>query len=285
MPNGDPEWHERANSVRSNKLIGLKALILEQISFGLPIAIANHVDALLTAAASGLRSRLESLDMLSNNMANSGTAGFKADRGAYATYFAPESLDGPAGSLTTVSPVVERRWTDHSQGTLMETGSPLDIALSGDGFFVVQHGQARVYTRNGSFALSPDGQITTKTGDKVLDTAGRHIKLDPEKPFTIEKDGAVRQGEQLVAKLAIANVRDANALGKRGNTYFSYSAEGVVQNSQARIYQGKLEASNFSPVESAIGVVQVMRQFEMLQRAITLGSELNRRAIEEVGKV
>lgn len=285
MPDANPDWHERANSVRPNKLIDLKSLILGRISFGLSIASPDHVDALLTAAASGLRSRLESLDMLSNNMANSGTAGFKADRGAYATYFSPEALQGPEGSLATVSPVVERRWTDHSQGTLFETGSPLDVALSGGGYFVVQRGQGRVYTRNGSFALATNGEITTKAGDRLLDTQGRPIKLDPEKPFSIEKDGTVRQGEELVAKLAIVDVPDVNALGKHGNTYFSYSADGAVQNSQARIHQGKLEASNFSPVESAIGVVQVMRQFEMLQRAITLGSELNRRAIEEVGKV
>jgi flagellar basal-body rod protein FlgF len=101
----------------------------------------------------------------------------------------------------------------------------------------------------------------------------------------VERDGTIRQQEQALAKLSVVEVPDAGALAKRGETYFSYASSSAVRPGQAQVYQGKLEASNFSPVESAIGVVQVMRQFEMLQRAITLGSELNRRSIEEVGKV
>jgi len=89
------------------------------------------MDALTAIAASGLRSRMESLDLLANNIANATTGGYKSDREFYSLYSAPE-----AESLSTM-PVIERPWTDFSQGSLRRTGNPLDLALSGKGFFAV----------------------------------------------------------------------------------------------------------------------------------------------------
>src|ERR1700690_2723679 len=92
------------------------------------------MDTLTIAAAGGMRARMESLDMLANNLANTETGGYKTDREFYNLYVSAEAAglgDGPAATL----PVIERPWTDFSQGTLRATGSPLDLALSGKGFF------------------------------------------------------------------------------------------------------------------------------------------------------
>ena len=86
------------------------------------------MDPLTISAASGLRVRLESLDLLANNLANAATAGYKSDREFYSLYTAPEVLEDNAAPSTL--PVVERRWTDFSQGTLTPTGNPLDLALA-----------------------------------------------------------------------------------------------------------------------------------------------------------
>src|SRR5579883_654057 len=113
------------------------------------------MDPLSTAAASGLRARMESLDMLANNMANASTAGYKADRELYSTYLSEEAnVYGPDDPLTSHLPVIERHWTDFSSGTLQATGKPLDFALSGKGFFVMQGPDGPLYSRNGSFRVS-----------------------------------------------------------------------------------------------------------------------------------
>jgi flagellar hook-basal body protein len=99
------------------------------------------MDPLLISAASGMKARMESLDMLANNIANSGTSGFKADREFYNLY--QQEL-----------PLVETRWTDFSQGTVLATGNPLNMALSGPGFFALNGPAGTVYTRNGNFQIS-----------------------------------------------------------------------------------------------------------------------------------
>ena len=86
------------------------------------------MDPMTAIAASGLRARMESLDLLANNVANASTGGYKADREFYSLYVAPEAQDaGPASTM----PVIERPWVDWSQGTVYPTGNPLDLALSG----------------------------------------------------------------------------------------------------------------------------------------------------------
>lgn len=244
------------------------------------------MDALITAAASGLRARVESLDLLANNIANANTAGFKADREFYTTYLAPESLDGPEGTLPVQSPVVERNWTDFQQGVTTPTGSPLDVALSGPGFFSLQTPSGPLYTRNGSFRLQPDGFLTGVTGNAVLDANGKTIRLDAKLPIAIDESGTIRQGETVVARLAITDFDNRSALRKAGAVLFRYDPSlGPPKAVRSRVEQGRIENANFQPAESAVRLVNVMRQFEMLQKAIALGSEMNRRAIEEVAKL
>src|SRR6266849_9897246 len=126
------------------------------------------MDPLLISAASGMKARMESLDMLANNLANTGTAGFKADREFN-------------GLFEQELPVIERQWTDFSQGSVIPTGNPLDLALSGKGFFALNTPTGIVYTRNGNFQISKSNLLGTAEGytlRNVLDQ-GRPIKVDP----------------------------------------------------------------------------------------------------------
>src|ERR1035441_9693053 len=92
------------------------------------------MDPMTAIAASGLRARMESLDLLANNIANASTGGYKADREFYSLYVAPETAGNDSPSTM---PLIERPWVDHAQGALRSTGNPLDVALSGKGFFSV----------------------------------------------------------------------------------------------------------------------------------------------------
>src|SRR5215475_4808628 len=105
------------------------------------------MDPLTVAAASGMRSRMEALSILANNLANATTTGYKNDKEFYGLFHS-EDADNPVGIVSTL-PTIERQWTDFSQGTLQTTGNPLDVALSGPGFFVVNGPGGPLYTRNG----------------------------------------------------------------------------------------------------------------------------------------
>ncbi len=243
------------------------------------------MDSLTISAASGMRSRMEALDMLANNLANATTSGFKLDREAYGLYVAPEAVSPDAPDPTTL-PVVERHWTDFGQGSLTSTGNPLDLALTGRGFFAVNAPGGPLYTRNGSFQVSVAGELTTADGFALRAIGGGTIKLQASQPFLVASDGTVSQGGAAVGRLAIADFDRPEALAKYGRNYFQDGGDaGARAAAQPALVQGQLEASNVSAPETAVRLVNLMRQFEMLQRAITLGGDMSRRAIEEVAKV
>ena len=248
------------------------------------------MDALTVSAASGMKARLESLEMLANNLANQVAAGYKADREFYSLYLASEAVEATgqeASSWPPVLPVIDRHWTDFSQGNLISTGDAAHVAISGRGFFVVQGPNGPLYTRNGNFRLSPAGVLVTEQAYPVLDRAGRPIQIDPALPFEVAADGAIRQDGALVATLDVADFAHPEALAKHAGTYFRPAGPNAAPARAAGfdLYQGKLEGANVAPAEAAVRLVSVMRQFEMLQRAAALGGEMNRKAIEEVARV
>ena len=245
------------------------------------------MDPLTSAAASGIRARLESLDMLANNIANASAPGFKADHEFYGLYMSAEAADSPVGTTPAVLPVIERQWTDFAQGSLTPTGNPLDLALNGPGFFVAQSPSGAVFTRDGSFRLSLQGEFETQEGYKIQGQDGKPIVVDSTRPVEIGFDGMVRQDGQDVAQIAVVNFADPASLAKRGNNYFRSDLSTMAPSAatQAEIQQGRIEAANSQPAESAVRLVNILRQFETLQKALTIGADMNRRAVEDVARV
>ncbi|MBX5496176.1 MAG: flagellar hook basal-body protein [Bryobacteraceae bacterium] len=243
------------------------------------------MDVLSTAAASGMRARIDVLELLANNLANAGTAGYKSDREFYSLFLSEEAagVDRDPARM----PVVEGRWTDFSQGVLKLTGNPLDLALSGEGFFVVQAPSGPLYTRNGAFRISKAGRLETTEGYPVATASGRPWNLDPAAPIEVSAEGIVRQAGVEMDRLQIVRFDQPQGLSKRDGTYFQWLTPTPPQPlaSQAEVRQGHMEASNTGGAEVAVRLVNVMRQFEMLQKALTLGGEMNRRAVEEVARV
>ncbi len=241
------------------------------------------MDPITAIAASGLRARMESLDMLANNIANASTGGYKADREFYSLYVAPEAADQDSPSSM---PLVERPWVDQSQGIIHVTDSPLDAALSGKGFFAVNGPSGTLYTRNGSFHLAADGRLVTGEGYAVRGSDGLAITLDPTQAVDILGDGSINQQGATAGQLALVSFADGSALVKQGASYFRSNGSVAPDAAQGvSVEQGKLEASNTGPAEAAVRLVAVMRQFEMLQKAAGLAGDMNRQAIEQVAKV
>jgi flagellar basal body rod protein FlgG len=228
---------------------------------------------------------MESLDLLANNIANASTAGFKADREFYNLYVAPEAMDGDG--LPVTLPVVERHWTDFSQGTMTPTGNPLDVALGGRGFFAVDGQNGTLYTRNGNFTITAAGNLQTQEGYSVRGVDGKTIKADPTKALSISPDGSVEQSGQTLGRIAVMDIPQQQDLQKLGSTYFQMNdVKAIVKAAtDTKVQQGHLEGPNAAPAEHAVRLVNVMRQFEMLQKALAIGGEMNRKAVEEVARV
>ena len=242
----------------------------------------THVDPLSIAAASGLRSRMDALDLLANNVANAPTSGFKGDRELYNLYF------GRAGGQPSALPVIEGRWIDFSQGLLETTENALDIALAGEGFFEVESPTGLLYTRNGSFGLTEEGYVVTNEGYPVR-LAGqqqdKRLRVDREGAIQVSPTGEVQQAGRILGQLEIVRFDAPQGLTKFGKSYFEADAAAVKLPSLARLHQGKIEASNVSLSESAVRIVEVMRQFEILQKAVTTADEMNRQTVSDIARV
>ena len=241
------------------------------------------MDQITLTAASGLRARSESLDMLANNLSNASTVGYKADREFYSLYQSAEAENGP------VMPLIERNWTDFSQGMLTETHKPLDLALDGRGFFVADSASGPLFTRQGSFRLSKDGVLETREGYRVR-AAGEpkviRLRSDNLNSVAIRPNGEVTQEGQVVGRVAVVDFQKPQQIEKQGETYFRLTDPKTTPAlSIATVHQGNLEASNVTPADSSVRLISVMRQFEMLQRVIMLGAEMNKKAMEEVARV
>ena len=143
------------------------------------------MDQIGVTAASGLRSRMQALDMLANNLANSTTSRSKTDREFYGLFSADADSSVEGETSPTTLPVIQKQWTDFSQGTLQPTGSPLDVALSGKGFFSIKGPSGPLYTRNGGFQLSPSGTLTTADGYPVNTVGGGTIQAKSETPISV----------------------------------------------------------------------------------------------------
>ena len=236
-------------------------------------------------AASGLQSRMQALDLVANNLANSTTGGFKLDQEFYSLFTAAD--DDSADGTTTSLPLIEKQWTDFSQGILTPTGSPLDLALSGRGFFAVKGPSGSLYTRNGSFRLSTTGLLTTSEGYEVLDASGQPIQTQSPEPIEVSANGTITQSDKELGQLQIADFQDRSVLQKVGNSYFSVSDAKATPTptTDATVQQGKVENSNVAPAESAVRLVGLMRQFEMLQKAIAITADMNKQSLSEVARV
>jgi flagellar basal body rod protein FlgG len=227
-----------------------------------------------------MRARLEELDRLAADLANVSTAGYKTERtGTFMVerdQFASE-LDSAVDVVSGVSR------TDFRPGTVATTGRDLDVAIEGNGFFVVQTPAGERYTRNGAFTRRGDGVLTTAAGEPVLGDDGGEITLNPG-PVSVGQDGTIRSGNAVAGQLRVVTFESPKDLIRESGARFKAIAGANPQDAEGvRLLGGSLEQSNVSVVDVMARLTDLSRNFESLQRGVsTFNNELDARAISEL---
>jgi len=232
------------------------------------------------SALSGMQARLAELDRIASDLANVGTAGYKAERAGMVTM----ERDGFAAALDTAVDVMEgSKKVDFTAGVIANTGNPLDVAIDGRGFFAIQTPAGVRYTRNGSFSRRADGLLTTSEGEAVLNDAGGDIRL-PTGPISIDGNGSVRVGNTVAGKIQVVDFASTDLVRETGSRFRAIiGAE--PQPFDGALVGGAVEQSNVSMVDRMVALTETTRGFDLLQRGVTtLMNELDQKAIAELGK-
>jgi len=244
------------------------------------------MDSGFYSAFTGLAARMQSLDLLANNLANVNTAGYKAQKEFYRAFTA--SLSNRALSPVNMAindyGLMGGARVDFSAGALQTTGNDTDVALDGSGFFVLKTQAGIRYTRNGNFSLNSTRQLVDPQGNLVQGQDGP-IQL-PSGKITISTDGAVSVDGALVAQLKVVDFAPGTQLQPEGNTDFVAPAEAQPIASTAQVRQSMLEASNSDAVSSAVSLISLQRNAEMMQKALTIfNTDFNQTAVQELPHV
>ncbi|HYF93344.1 MAG TPA: flagellar hook-basal body protein [Symbiobacteriaceae bacterium] len=253
-------------------------------------------------SASGMLADQRRLDVVANNLANAATTGFKRETTvskAFTEFLIERVNDGtPAGGLPTavgrlgIGTYIVNTATRLTTGSLQPTGNPLDVALTGDGFFVVKTPQGVRYTRQGSFRENGDGTLVTPEGYEVL-VDGHSVRAE-EGNLSFTTDGDVMAGAQNLGRLTVLTSLDLGALRKEGNGFWVRAGDAgdfpvlltpAETSGRYELKVGHLEASNVESVTEMVEMMTTMRSFEANQRALQAQDETLQKAVTEIGRV
>lgn len=218
------------------------------------------------------------LDCVSNNIANVSTPGFKSE---FLNFVMKESGSASSEMAPSYAEFLAR---DYSQGTIQRTDNPLDFALQGEGFFVIDTENGVVYTRQGDFTLNAKKELVTKSGDHVMGRTGK-IVLDGD-DVQIDESGNIRIDGDQVGQLNIVNFKNPEVLISAGEGILRDEGKGILQENFApKVLNGSLELSNVSAVKEMIQMIDLQRTFETYQKLIHSIDEQDKLSASRIGKV
>lgn len=232
------------------------------------------MSGLIESATAIMRASERRLEVTAHNIANISTPGYKRQH-AFAQLMASLSPDQVATGKIAV-----RR--DFAQGAMRETGNPLDLAISGPGFFQLQAGDRILYTRQGHFTLGADGVVVNSQGYRLQQAGGGDLVIDRLEGMSIEQDGMVLADGVPVAKIAIFD-GESSALQTVGESHFSDGANALSALDEAVVRQGVVEDSNVDLGDEMVGMTAAVRQSETGARLVQVWDDLIGRAITTLG--
>lgn len=262
----------------------------------------------LYTAYTGMVEEQRRLDVLTNNLANADTTGYKREgtvNQAFSDRLAIRIKDTGSYMLNVgiggmrLGDKVGETYSDFSQGNFQVTDVKSDVGISGRGFFAVAHANnagERVirYTRDGAFTVDVNGYLRTSDGDYVLNNfgalnsninAGNYVRIDPASEYTIGYDGRITQNNQVVSQIGLVDFQDYNYLSKGEDNLYSAVDGATVQRSDATLEQGVLEASNVNVVDEMVNMITIQRAYEAGQKVIQTEDSTLDKAANTVGRI
>ncbi|MBM7557001.1 flagellar basal-body rod protein FlgF [Halanaerobacter jeridensis] len=241
----------------------------------------------LYTAASGMQSSMRRQEIISNNLANTNTTGFKKET-AINKAFPEEMMNkidtqskeiGTLGNGTAVDEVD----TDHSAGKFKQTGNSMDWAIKGEGFFVVQTPQGERYTRNGNFTVDNQNRVVTQQGYPVRGKNG-FLEVQEGGNVAIDDNTLLVNGQE-VGGIRIRSFADKSGLAKEGENLFRRTPEAGNQfNATGKVQKGFVEGSNVNPIEEMTKMIQNSRTYQMDQKVIQINDQTLDQAVNQVGR-
>lgn len=230
----------------------------------------------LLVALSHQKALRTNMEVIAGNIANASTAGYKGEHLLFTEYVNQTVNQRPVAFVQDFGMV-----RDYGEGAMSRTGNPLDLAIKGKGWFVIETPLGTRYTRNGQFSMNGDGEIVTSSGNRVLGAGGTPLVIEPgTKKIEIFGDGTVKAGGN-VSKLKIVQFDDESVLKNISNTL--YRAEGEIDPADAenaQVVQGVIEESNVEPILEITDMIQTMRDYQSTQKIIEEEHNRQRNAIQ-----
>jgi flagellar basal-body rod protein FlgF/flagellar basal-body rod protein FlgG len=243
------------------------------------------------AALTGLIARTQALDIAATNLANVSTPGYRAEQEYFrSVLLGPDALDSnqdsQLGRAVNNFGLLGGDRLNLGQGAIEQTGNPLDLAIEGEGFFMVETPNGPRYTRDGGFHRSQGGQLATAKGDLVLSSAGQPIPIPPG-AVSVGQDGVLSVAGGAVATVGVYTFPKAVELTPEGtNRYRAPEGAAPVLSRNAAIHQGAIESANQNVIQGTLNLILVQREAEMMQKALTVfHTEFNKIASEDLPRV
>jgi flagellar basal-body rod protein FlgF/flagellar basal-body rod protein FlgG len=239
------------------------------------------------AAMTGLVARTQALDIAATNLSNASTPGYRAEQEYFrSVLLGPDAQDSQLGQTVNNFGLLGGDRLNLGQGAIQQTGNPLDLAVEGEGFFMVQSPNGPRYTRDGGFHRTPAGQLVTEAGDAVLSSTGQKIPIPPGE-VTVGVDGTVSVAGGVVATVGVYTFPKGTQLTPEGvNRYLAPEGVAPVLSKNAAIHQGAIEGANQGVIPGTMNLMLIQREAEMMQKVLTVfHTEFNKIATEDLPKV
>lgn len=238
------------------------------------------------AASAGLAAQEQALELVAHNLANLSTTGYRAQQTTFRSLLAGDAdvSASPLNVAVNDFGVLSGSRLDLTSGSLVPTGNPMDAAIAGKGFFAVQSANQILYTRDGSFHLTSEGQLVTSEGNAVLGQQGP-ITL-PNGSVTISSDGTISVNGNVIDKINLAEFPPGTNLTAVGDATYSAPEGAAIPAVESTVRQGMLEGSNVGAIEGVVQLITVQRNTELLSRAMSaFDGQLNQTAVQDLPKV
>jgi flagellar basal-body rod protein FlgF len=241
------------------------------------------MDNINTIALSRLAAQTHAMDVIAGNIANISTPGYRAERMVFADWLVHEpSGSEPQGGGTLAFAQARATYRERAEGTLTQTGNPLDLALSGDGWFTVQTANGTRLTRAGRFTLQKDGSITDEEGNALLDVSAQKIKLSPaDTDLTVKADGTLRSQNGVIGQIAVVVPNDPNRITAEGSRLFRADVPTTAV-TRPKVLQGMVEDSNVQPVAEIVRMISTERDFQFVTQMVEAEGQRRQNAIDKI---